>query len=347
MGEAISINGRAVYSARPYIIAEIGSNHDGKLAQAKQLIASAADAGADAVKFQTFKADRHYSKFTPGFSYLDKNKLGTYELIRSLEINREWHTVLMACAAKHGVTFLSSPCDQEAVELLGRLDMKAFKVASFDLTDGDLIARMAAFQKPMILSTGMADYGDIQWAVNCCKKAGNEQIILLQCTSLYPAPAHLSNLTAMRSLREAFQMPVGYSDHTLGTHVSIASAALGACVIEKHFTLDKTLPGPDHQFAIEPNELKAMIAAIRDIGKSLGDGIKNGPRKEEEEMYWKGRRSLHTTRDLQAGEKLTLAELCVKRPGYGISPRFAEEVNGMVLTKTVKADHWITWEDFK
>ena len=347
MEEAITINGRAVDSARPYIIAEIGSNHDGKLAQAKQLIASAAAAGADAVKFQTFKADRHYSKYTPGFSYLDKNERGTYELIRSLELNREWHTVLMAYAAKHGVTFLSSPCDKEAVDLLGQLDMKAFKVASFDLTDGDLIARMASFQKPMILSTGMADYGDIQWAVNRCRKEGNDKIILLQCTSLYPAPVHLSNLTAMKSLQDTFQVPVGYSDHTLGTHVSIAAAALGACVIEKHFTLDKTLPGPDHPFAVEPEELKTMIAAIRDIGKSLGDGVKNGPRKEEEEMYWKGRRSLQATRNLQAGERLTKADLCVKRPGYGISPRFMEEVNGMVLTQTIKADHWITWEDFK
>ena len=347
MDQSIVIDGVPLGGNRAYIIAEAASNHDGDLDKAKSLIKAAADAGADAVKFQTFKAKDHYSKYTPDFTYLNKHKKSTYELIQSLELDREWIAELMQYAKSLGITFLSTPCDFDAIDLLGNLNIAAFKVSSFDLPDLQLLKQMAKYNKPIILSTGMANYSDIQFALNTCKEAGNNQIILLQCTSLYPAPVEISNLKAIQTIRDTFGCLVGYSDHTLGDHIPIASVALGSCLIEKHFTLDKNLPGPDHSFAIEPNELKTMIKRIRDVEKAMGDGIKNGPHKQEKEMFIKGRRSLHITRDIEKGEVLQAEDLCVKRPGYGISPQFYENIIGMTIKKSIKEDHWISWEHFK
>jgi len=332
-----------------YIIAEAGSNHNGDLAQAKELIAAAAAAGADAIKFQAFRAREHYSKHTPGFRYLEinGNTQSTYDLIRSLEIDRDWHPLLIDHARSCGITFLSSPCDHHAVSQLGKLGMEAFKVASFDLPDIYLIREMATFQKPMLLSTGMATYEDIQTAIHTCTIEGNNQIVLLQCTSLYPAPPNLTNLAAIRTMQRAFPCPVGYSDHTTGDHIACAAVAAGACMIEKHFTLDRSLPGPDHNFAIEPVELAAMIRKIREIESAIGDGMKNGPRDEEQEMFEKGRRSIHTVQKVAAGQVISKENLCIKRPGYGISPRLLDTVAGMIAKKDIPEDHWITWEDFK
>lgn len=349
MPKAFKIGNSVVGESKTYVIAEAGSNHNGDLSLAKALIEEAAKAGADAVKFQAFKASHHYSKHTPNFTYLDKieNQKSTYELIRALEINREWHPILKEYAQQCGITFLSSPCDSAAVQELGRLGMAAFKVASFDLPDLELIREIAEFQKPVILSTGMANYHDIQSALQVCADAKNDQVVLLQCTSLYPAPASLSNLRAIATLREAFDVPVGYSDHTLGDHIILASVALGACMIEKHFTLDRSLPGPDHGFAMEPQEFSEMVRKIREIESAQGDGIKNGPRALEREMYEKGRRSLHSKKALGAGEVLRREDLCIKRPGYGISPHLIHAVVGLTLTRDVLEDHWISWEDFK
>jgi len=193
----------------------------------------------------------------------------------------------------------------------------------------------------------MASYSDIQAALKTTKEAGNDQVLLLQCTSLYPAPADLSNLTAMDTMRRAFGLPVGYSDHTLGDHISIAAVALGACLIEKHFTLDRNLPGPDHAFAIEPSELAEMIKRIREVEAAIGDGVKDGPREAELEMFEKGRRSLHVIKAVKAGEIISKDNLRIKRPGYGILPKYFEIVAGMRATKNISDDHWITWEDFK
>lgn len=325
-----------------FVIAEIGSNHNQSLDLAYEHIDAAADAGADAVKFQTFRATEHYSRFTPGFSYLDNQD--TFSLIKSLEINREWHGLLQQRAQQRGVEFFSSPCDVEAVDELARLEVCAYKVASFDLPDAGLIGHMARKGKPVILSTGMADMADIQTGVEACRVAGNSEIVLLQCTSLYPAPAGLSNLAAMRTMRDSFGVLTGYSDHTQGDHIPLAAAALGACMLEKHFTLSRKLPGPDHSFGIEPGELKEMIRKMRDIEAARGDGVKSGPRPEEQEMYQKGRRSLHAAREIRAGEKIGPDDLVVKRPGLGISPRQRADVIGRTARTTIPADHWVTWD---
>lgn len=325
-----------------YFIAEIGSNHNHDFETAKKLIDAAAKAGVDAVKFQTFRAASHYSKFTPDFKYL--NGQNTFDLIKSLELNREWQKPLKKYAEDRNIDFLSSPCDFEAVELLEELGVKAYKIASFDITDDTLIRKIAKTAKPVILSTGMASLTDIQFAVNVCHSEGNFDIALLQCTSLYPAPNNLSNLNAMKSMQQSFGTLVGYSDHTEGEHISIAAVALGASVIEKHFTLDRNSVGPDHKFAIEPNELSKMVRGIRDVEEALGDGLKNGPRDEELDMYEKGRRSLHAAKTIKKGDVITDSMLTVKRPGYGVTPINRTLILGRVANVDIEEDAWITWD---
>jgi sialic acid synthase SpsE len=340
---ALEIDGRPVGTGHPaFVIAEIGSNHNGELELAYELIDAAANAGVDAVKFQTFRAEDHYSKHTPGFSYLQNTD--TFSLIESLEIDRSWHALLMKRCADAGVTFLSSPCDADAIDELTELGMAAYKIASFDLPDADLIGHAARAGKPMILSTGMADWDDILTGVTACRAEDNDQIVLLQCTSLYPAPPHLSNLRAMSAMSSAFGTVAGYSDHTEGDHIALAAVAMGASVIEKHFTLDRQMKGPDHPFAIEPAELASMMARLRDIEAATGDGRKEGPRSEEKEMFEKGRRSLHANRNIAKGETVTRDMLTVKRPGLGISPALRDAVVGRTAKIDIEADHWITWD---
>ncbi|MDP6173587.1 MAG: N-acetylneuraminate synthase family protein, partial [Rhodospirillales bacterium] len=286
MAERINFNlgGRTIGDGQPcFVIAEIGSNHNKDFDLARRLMDEAAKAGADAVKFQTFSAEAHYSKLTPGFSYLDN--VSTFELIQSLEIDRSWHGRLKDHAEGLGMEFFSSPCDADAVRDLAAIGSCAYKVASFDLPDTELITLMAETGKPVILSTGMADGDDIRRAIAACREVGNDRVVLLQCTSLYPAPARLSNLRAMQKMREEHGVLCGYSDHTTGDHMALAAAALGACMIEKHFTLDRQLPGPDHGFSIEPGELAQLIAKLREVEDGLGDGQKDGPRPEESEMF--------------------------------------------------------------
>ncbi|MGQ0666823.1 MAG: N-acetylneuraminate synthase family protein [Nitrospiraceae bacterium] len=337
------VPGRWIGDGQPcFVVAEIGSNHNHDLGLAKRLIDAAAEAGVDAVKFQTFRARSHYSKNTPGFSYL--NDRNTFDLIESLELDRSWHAPLKQYAESRNLLFLSSPCDIEAIDELNQLGVPAFKVASFDLTDLALIRHMARTGRPVVLSTGMADWMDIQRAVAICKEEGNENIVLLQCTSLYPAPAPLSNLRAMRVMRDAFGVLTGYSDHTEGDHVCLASVALGACVVEKHFTMDRTIPGPDHPFAIEPEPLKQMMLRLREVEAAQGDGAKTGPRLEELEMFKKGRRSLHAKVRISKGEVITPDKITAKRPGLGIPPHLADAVVGRVARTDIEEDQWITWE---
>lgn len=338
----LEIAGRPVGDGHPnFIIAEIGSNHNQDFAQALRLIEAAAEAGVDAVKFQTFKAANHYSRKVPNVEYLSGQDI--YALIESVELNRDWQGPLKAHAEKCGVVFLSSPCDPEAIAQLAALGMAANKVASFDMTDLNLVRLCAETGKPVILSTGMADWMEIQRAVDTCRAVGNDQIILLQCTSLYPAPARISNLAAMRSMRNAFGVLTGYSDHTMGDHIPLASVAMGGCMIEKHFTLDRSLPGPDHPFAMEPDELKAMVARVREVEAAIGDGAKAGPRPEEADMFEKCRRSLHASRDIHPGEVITAEMLVAKRPGMGIPPHMLDQLVGRTARAFVEADSWITW----
>jgi sialic acid synthase SpsE len=325
-----------------YVIAEIGSNHNHDLDLALRTIDAAAKAKANAVKFQTFKAAKHYSKRTPKFNYLDG--IDTYSLIKSLELNRKWHSKLKQHAESQGIEFFSSPCDEEAILELEELGVNIYKIASFDLPDVTLISSMAKTGKPVIMSTGMAFTSDIENAVNACRQQNNDDIVLLQCTSLYPAAPNLSNLRSMHAMRSAFGCLVGYSDHTQGDHISTAAVTLGACVIEKHFTLDRTLPGPDHPFAIQPDELETMISKIRDIESALGDGYKNGPRASEKEMCEKGRRSIHAARNIKNGEVIKAEDIAIKRPSYGISPVYKDIIIGRTAQEDIEEDQWITWE---
>ena len=324
-----------------FIIVEAGSNHNGKLEIAKKMIDVAVESGVDAVKFQIFQAENLYSKYTPEFSYL-KGK-NTYELIKSIETPREWIKELSSYCKDKNIDFLASAFDFEAVDLLEKY-VPAFKIASFEITDLELIKYTAEKGKPMIISTGMANLSEIEDAINAIKSVGNENIILLHCNSLYPTPVEIVNLKAIETMRTAFKVPVGFSDHTLGIHMPIAAVAMGACVIEKHFTLNRTIPGPDHPFAIEPNELKEMVRCIREVEKAKGNGIKEKSELESEEMYVKARRSIHAKFDIPKGTKITREMLVIKRPGYGIKPKFVDIVIGKEAKEDIKEDEWITWE---
>lgn len=324
-----------------YLIAEIGSNHNGNFDQACEMIEKAAEAGINAVKFQTFKAKNHYSTKTPKIEMYDK---GIYELIEELEIDRSWHVKLAEVSRNSGIDFLDSPCDFDAVDLAVQVDMPLIKVASFDMVDIRLVDYISQTGRGVIFSTGMANMSEIETAVNICRKNNNDKIIALQCTSIYPAPAQLSNLRAMDTIRRAFNIIVGYSDHTLGDHIPCAAVAMGAKVIEKHFTLDRNMKGPDHAFAIEPHELKDMVSRIKDIESGLGDGMKNGPRPEEIEFYEKARRSIIAKRNIGKGEIIKDEDVIIKRPGSGIHPSQLSIVIGRIARREIKEDEPITWE---
>ncbi|MDO6507254.1 N-acetylneuraminate synthase family protein [Colwellia sp. 4_MG-2023] len=325
-----------------FIIAEVGSNHNQDYALALAHIDAAAKSGVDAVKFQTFRADKHVSKFAEMPEYLtDYDNI--HDLIKTLELERDWQKPLKEYAESKGLQFFSSPCDYEAVDSLEALNVPAHKIASFDLPDLDLVRYIAKTGKPVLLSTGMADWMEIQRAVDVCREEGNEQIILFQCTSLYPAPTKLSNLKSMKKMRDMFNVVVGYSDHTLGDLIPIASVAMGSAIIEKHFTLDRSLPGPDHSFAMEPEELAVMVNKIREVETAIGDGSKKGPREEELDMYDKVRRSLHVTVNVQAGDIITEDMLTTKRPGFGIEPYRKSEIIGAKARVDIAKDHWIDW----
>ena len=342
----VKIGDRSVGDGEPcFIVAEAGANHNRDLGMGKELIDVAAEAGADAVKFQTYSAETLYSKKTPKFTYLEKTTAkDTWQLIKDIELPREWQAELQAWAHKRGIAFFSSPFDYRAVDELDALGVPAFKIASFEIVDLPLIGYAAARGRPMILSTGLATYEDIHDAVATCRSAGNENIVLLQCASLYPAPARRINLRAMETMRRAFGVPVGLSDHTTGIHVAGAAVAMGACAVEKHFTLSRGLPGPDHPFAIEPGELKEMVRQIRDIEAALGDGQKVGPAPEEAEMHLKARRSLIAARIIPTGTRIERDMIAIKRPGFGIRPKLIDLVVGRVARTDIEEDTVLTWD---
>ena len=340
----IRVGGKHIGEEEPcFIIAEAGSNHNGSLEQAKELIDVAVEAGADAVKFQIYTAETLYSKYTPEFSYLNLKGQNVYELIKDIETPREWIQELAGYCKDRDILFLATPFDFEAVDILDKY-VPSFKIASFEITDLELLKYAAEKGKPMIISTGMVNLGEIEDAITAIKSVGNEDIVLLHCNSLYPAPVEIVNLKAIETMRTAFKVPVGFSDHTLGIHIPIAAVAIGACVIEKHFTLDRTLPGPDHSFAIEPDELKEMVRYIREVEKAKGSGIKEKSELESEEMYIKARRSIHAKVDILKGTKITRDVLVIKRPGYGIKPKFIDIVVGREAKRDMREDEWITWD---
>ena len=343
----VAIGGRLVGDEHPcYVIAEAGSNHNRDFDMARRLIDVAADAGADAVKFQTFTGQALYSSKAPRFDYLSgQTDKAPAELLDDLALPREWQGPLAGHCRDRKIEFLSSPFDREAVDELDALDVAAFKVASFELVDLPFLRYIGARLRPVVLSTGMADIGEISEAIAAVEEGGASDVCLLQCASLYPSPASIMNLRAIPMLKAAFGVPVGLSDHTLGIHVAPAAIALGADLIEKHITLDRALPGPDHSFAIEPDELRALVRHVHEVEEALGDGRKRGPSAAESvEMYAKGRRSVVAASDIAAGSRLTLDMLTVKRPGHGIKPRFLEAIVGRAASRTIEADEVITWD---
>lgn len=328
-----------------FIVAEAGANHNRDLTMAKELIAVAAEAKADAVKFQTYSAETLYSKKTPRFSYLEGlSDKSTWDLVKGIELPREWQEELAEEAKKCGILFMSTPFDHRAVDELDMLGVPAFKIASFEIVDLPLVRYAASKGKPMIISTGLADYEDIQDAFATCREVGNEQVVFLQCASLYPAPPERINLRAMETMRRAFGTLVGLSDHTLGIHISVAAPAVGACVIEKHYTLSRSLKGPDHPFAIEPAELRELVRQVREVEAALGDGRKLGPAPDELEMHQKARRSLVAACAIPKGTRIEPDMITIKRPGYGIPPKFLRLVVGRAARQDIEADDVITWE---
>lgn len=341
------IGERSVGGENPtYVIAEAGANHNRDLETARSLIDVAAEAGADAVKFQTYSGKRIYSSKTPRFKYLEGiSDKPPAELLEEIELPREWQGELAACAADRGIDFFSTPFDLEAVAELDALDVPLLKIASFEIGDLRLIRAAAATGRPLLISTGMATIGEVEEALGAARGEGAQSVGLMQCTSVYPAPAERANLRAMRTMADAFGVPVGLSDHTTGIAVPIAAAALGAAFVEKHFTLDRTMKGPDHPFALEPGELEAMVQGIREARSALGDGRKSGPGPEERgEMYELARRSLIAARDLAAGTVLEAEMITVKRPGFGIAPKHLELVIGRRLKVDVEEDEILTWD---
>ena len=328
-----------------FIIAEAGVNHNGSVELAKKLIDAAKDAGADAVKFQTFKAENVVVKDAQKAEY-QKETTGEgsqYEMIKKLELAEEDFRELADYAEKKDIMFLSSPFDKESVDLLYELDVPAFKVGSGEITNFPLLRYIAKKRKPIILSTGMSTLGEIEEALDVIRSEGVEDIILLHCVSNYPARIEDVNLRAIETLKQAFKLPVGFSDHTLGIIVPIAAVALGACVIEKHFTLDRNLPGPDHRASLEPDELKEMVKAIREVEKALGNGIKK-PTKEEEKIKKVARKSIVAKVDISKGAIITEDMLDVKRPGTGIEPKYLKFIIGRKAKEDIKKDDVIRFE---
>lgn len=343
----VAIGTRRVGDGHPcYVIAEAGSNHNRDLDTARRLIDVAAAAGADAVKFQTYSGRSLYSTKTPSFDYLaGLTDQSPGQLLESISLPREWQPILAEHCRSQGVEFLSSPFDLEAVDQLDALGVPAFKIASFELVDLPFLREVGKRGKPVIVSTGMATLGEIEEAIAAAADGGATDIVLLQCASLYPAPPHIINLRAMATMKAAFGVPVGLSDHTLGIHVAVASVAAGADMIEKHYTLDRSHPGPDHGFAIEPDELVALVRQVRDVEAAMGDGMKRGPTPEESvEMYAKARRSLVAAVAIPTGTRITRKMLTVKRPGHGIKPKFVDAVVGRTATVDIDEDEILTWE---
>ena len=327
---------------KTFIIAEAGVNHNGSIELAKRLIDVASQAGADAVKFQTFKAENLVSKNATKAEYqketTDANE-SQYDMIKKLELDVDTHKELMAYCKQKEIMFLSTPFDHDSIEMLNDFGLEIFKIPSGEITNLPYLRHIGKLGKKVILSTGMADIGEIEDALDVLVTAGTskEDITVLHANTMYPTPMEDVNLKAMQTIACTFGVDVGYSDHTLGIEVPIAAVAMGASVIEKHFTLDKTMEGPDHKASLEPNELKAMVKAIRNIEQALGNGIKK-PSKSEQPNMTVARKSIVALKPIKKGEVLSEDNLTIKRPGDGISPMRWNEIIGTVAQKNYKVD---------
>ncbi len=354
---------------RVFIIAEAGVNHNGSIDLAKKLIDVAKDAGADAVKFQTFKAEKIISKKAPKADYQKKttpSEESQLEMVKKLELNKDAHKVLFDYCRERNIEFISTPFDFESIDFLAKeLNVQRLKIPSGEITNGPYLLRVAQTGKPVILSTGMSTLGEVETALGVLafgylnkdespslkkfreayfsdagQKVLSDKVILLHCTTEYPAPFDEVNLRAIETLRNAFGLPVGLSDHTQGIAIPVAAVALGAVVIEKHFTLDRNLPGPDHKASLEPQDLKEMISAIRQVEVALGDG-KKIPTLSERKNMMVARRSIVAATAIKKGEVFSEQNLAIKRPGSGLSPMLYWEVLGKRAEKDFEEDEFI------
>jgi N,N'-diacetyllegionaminate synthase len=326
------------------IIAEAGVNHNGDYSKAQELIDVAADCGADFIKFQTFKATNLVSASAALAEYQTtttsyKNQL---EMLTNLELKYEWHQGLIEYAKSKSIDFISTPFDIEAVNFLSQLRMELFKIPSGEITNLPYLRQISKLGKMVILSTGMANLGEIESAITAMTSNGldRNKIMLLHCTSEYPAPFEEVNLSVIDTLKRAFNLPVGYSDHTEGITISIAAAAMGARIIEKHFTLDRRLPGPDHKASIEPNDLGKMIQSIRQVEQALGSPLKK-PSPSESKNIMSVRKSLVASKFIEKGTHFTSDNLTTKRPGNGISPMLIDDIIGRIASKSFEPDELI------
>lgn len=347
MRSEFSIGGRAVGRGhRCFIIAEAGVNHNGDLDLAMQLVDIAAEAGADAVKFQTFSADRLALNEAPKAAYqaraTDANE-SQHAMLKRLELSREQHAALAQRCSERGVLFLSTPFDEQAADMLEELGMVAYKTPSGELTNLPFLRHVARKGRPMIVSTGMATLGEVEDAILAIEEAGCTQAAVLHCVSNYPAAPDTINLRAMETLARAFGVPAGYSDHTGGIEIALASIALGACVLEKHFTIDRSLPGPDHAASLEPDELKQLVRGARAVEAALGDGRKT-PAASERSTAEVARKSLVLARDVRAGEVLSEDDVVAKRPGTGMPLHLRSLVVGRTARTQLTAGTMLSWE---
>jgi len=352
MSRDINIGSKKIGYGQPvFVIAEAGVNHNQQLDIALKLVDTAADCGADAVKFQTFKTEDVVTEKGEMALYQKKNtgtRMSQREMLKGLELPDDFYDPIIRRCNKKGILFMSTPHGgKKSVDLLEELGVKAYKIGSGDLTNYILLDRVARTGKPMILSSGMATLDEVKDAVGFVKSRGNTQIAMLHCTTNYPCPPEEVNLLAMKKMMKELDIPIGYSDHTQGSQVAIMAATLGMAIYECHFTLDKTLPGPDHIASVEPDELKDKIAAIRRVNIILGKYEKVPNESEISSMIPLVRRSIVAVANLSKGHIITDADIEAKRPGTGVSPSQYEKFLGRVVKNTLKADQQITFKDIE
>jgi N-acetylneuraminate synthase/N,N'-diacetyllegionaminate synthase len=341
------VNGRSIGSGQPcFVIAEAGVNHNGDPDLARQMINVAARSGADAIKFQTFKTNRLVTSDAPKADYqmtTTDAQESMAHMLSALELSAETHRQVVSWCRDEGILFMSTPFDEESVDLLDDLGVPLYKVPSGEITNWPLLEHIGRKGKPIILSTGMSTVSEIDDAVRVIRTSGNPPLVLLQCVSNYPCSAASVNLRAMCSMAASWGDPVGYSDHTMGIEVAVAAVALGACVVEKHFTLDRQMPGPDHQASLEPEELALLVSSIRNVEEALGDGVKR-PVAEEEATLDVIRKSLVAARPIPSGTVIRSEMLTVKRPGTGVDPRHLSTFVGKCAIRDVREDELLGWD---
>jgi N,N'-diacetyllegionaminate synthase len=331
--------------SKVFIIAEAGVNHNGSVKTAKKMVDAAASAGADAIKFQTFRAQSLVSKFAPKAMY-QKKTVGKaesqLEMIMKLEMGLNAHKELIRYCRSKKIIFLSSPFDLESIDLLVSLGLRTFKIPSGEITNLPYLRKIGALRRKIIMSTGMATMAEVKDALNVLLKSGTKKkdIVILHCNTEYPTPFKDVNLCAMLTVKDKLGVEVGYSDHTLGIEVAVAAAALGASVIEKHFTLDKKISGPDHQASLEPDELKCMVNAVRNVEVAMGSGVKEASSSEKANIDMV-RKSIFAGVNIKRGERFTKKNLAVKRPGTGVSPMRWDDVIDKVAKKDFYQDELI------